>query len=51
MVGAIIAGLMLWCVERCIALLDRIILGMKHQKSLEYTEVILWYIKCKADIF
>lgn len=38
------------CLEGCINRIDGIILGKKHQKSLEYQGITLWYIKCKADI-
>ncbi len=38
------------CLEGCVNRIDGIILGKKHQKSLEYQGITLWYIKCKADI-
>lgn len=38
------------CLEGCINRIDGIILGKKHQKSLKYQGITLWYIKCKADI-
>lgn len=38
------------CIEGCINKIDSLILGKKHQKSLKYTGITLWYIKCKADV-
>lgn len=42
--------LVIGCLEGCINRIDGIILGKKHQKSLKYQGITLWYIKCKADI-
>lgn len=47
---AIIMVIVIGCLEGCINRIDGIILGKKHQKSLEYQGFTLWYIKCKADI-
>lgn len=46
----IILVLVIEGLEAGINRIDGIILGKKHQKSLEYQGVTLWYIKCKADI-
>lgn len=40
----VIAGL-----EHCINQIDIIVLGSKHEKSLDYPGITLWYIKFKAD--
>lgn len=42
--------LVIKCAETCINRIGGIILGQKHQKSLEYQGITLGYIKCKADI-
>lgn len=42
--------LLLGCIQGGIDKIDNVVFGEKHQKSLEYTGVILWFIKCKADI-
>lgn len=46
----IMMGLVIGCLEGCINRIDGIILGKRHQKSLKYQGITLWYIKCKADI-
>lgn len=50
MVITVIMVLVIEGLECCINRIDGIILGKKHQKSLEYQGITLWYIKCKADI-
>lgn len=45
-----IMAILIGFIEGFINIMDKIVLGKMHQKSIEYNGITLWYIKFKADI-